>query len=70
MACEHLLGGQYPLCAAVQGLMTPSLSEMRAYCAGGCPFNCPLYQQYETTQEKFPLAALDNARICVWPNWC
>jgi hypothetical protein len=56
MTCEHLLGGQYPLCTVVQGLMTPSLSEMRTYCAGGHPSNCPLYQQYETTQEKVPLA--------------
>jgi signal transduction histidine kinase len=57
MACEHLLRGTYPLCMVAQGLMIPSLSEMRAYCTSDHPSGCPLYQQYEATQEKVPLEA-------------
>jgi len=57
MACEHLLGGRYPLCLVVQGLMTPSLAEMRAYCTTDHSLRCPVYQQHATTQAKVPLDA-------------
>jgi hypothetical protein len=57
MACEYLLGGSHPLCLVVQGLMTPSLSEMRAYCTTDYPSRCPLYQQHAATQEDVPLDA-------------
>lgn len=57
MACRHLLGGTHPLCLAVQGLMTPSLWELQAYCATTHPSRCPLYQQHAATQEPVPLDA-------------
>lgn len=57
MACKYFLDGQHALCAVVQGLMTPSLSEMYAYCANNDPSRCPLYQRYEATGEKVPLEA-------------
>jgi hypothetical protein len=57
MACEYLLDGTHPLCLVVQGLMAPSLSEMRAYCTTDYPFRCPLYQQRAATQEDVPLDA-------------
>jgi hypothetical protein len=57
MACEYLLGGNYPLCLVVQGLLTPSLSEMRTYCASDHWSQCPLYEQHAATHEKVPLDA-------------
>jgi hypothetical protein len=57
MPCEYLLGGEYPLCLVVQGLMTPSLAEMQTYCASDHPSQCPLYRQYAAIQGKVPLEA-------------
>jgi hypothetical protein len=55
MSCEHLSLGKPPLCAVVQGLMHPSLSEMGAYCTSDDCVCCALYQQYESRGEKVPL---------------
>lgn len=57
MACEYLLGGNHPLCLLVQGLMSPSLSEMRAYCTSDDPSQCPLHQRHAATQQKVALDA-------------
>jgi hypothetical protein len=57
MPCEYFCGGKYPLCMAVQGLMTPSLADMSTYCASDHSSRCPLYQQYAATQAKVPLEA-------------
>jgi hypothetical protein len=57
MPCEHFSGGRYPLCMAVQGLMTPSLSDMGTYCAGDHSSQCPLHQQYAARGAKVPLEA-------------
>ena len=57
MACEHFLGGKYPLCTVVQGLMTPSLWEMHTYCTSEHSSTCPLYRQYTASQEKVALEA-------------
>jgi hypothetical protein len=57
MACEHFLGGTYPLCMVVRGLMIPSLWEIRAYCTSDRPSGCPLYQRYAATQETVPVEA-------------
>jgi hypothetical protein len=57
MPCHHFLVGKYPLCMAVQGLMTPSLWEIRAYCTSDDSSRCPLYQRYAATEEKVPLDA-------------
>ncbi len=66
MACEHLIGEQFPLCTVVQGLMVPSLSQMRAYCTSDAPISCALYQQHESNKEKVPLetaALLTNGSV-------
>jgi hypothetical protein len=55
MPCEHLRVGELPLCAAVQGLMHPSLAETGAYCTSEDPACCALYRQYESRREKVPL---------------
>jgi hypothetical protein len=55
MPCEHLRVGKLPLCAAVQGLMHPSLSEMGAYCTSDDSVCCALYRQFESRREKIPL---------------
>jgi hypothetical protein len=57
MACEHFLGGVYPLCLVVHGLMTPALREIRTYCTSDQPSRCPIYQQYAATHDKLPLEA-------------
>ena len=55
MACKHFLGGTYSVCTVVQGLMNPSLWEMRTYCRSDQPSACPLYQQHAATQENVPV---------------
>ena len=55
MACEYFLGGAYPLCTVVQGLMCPSLWEMRTYCTSDRPSACLLYQQHAASREKVPV---------------
>src|SRR5438105_2321896 len=57
MACEHFLGGVYPLCLVVHGLMTPALREIRTYCTSDQPSRCPIFRQYAATHEKLPLEA-------------
>jgi hypothetical protein len=57
MACEHFLGGVYPLCLVVHGLMTPALREISTYCTSDQPSRCPIYQQHAATKEKLPLEA-------------
>ena len=55
MACEHFFDGAHPLCTVVQGLMSPSLWEMRTYCMSNHPSACPLYQQHAAGREKVPV---------------
>ena len=55
MACEHFLGGTYPLCTVVQGLMSPSLREMREYCTRDQPSACPLRQRHAASRERIPV---------------
>jgi hypothetical protein len=57
MPCEHCVGGKYPLCEAVQGLMAPSLADMEEYCTSDDPSRCPLYRQYVATHAKVSLEA-------------
>ncbi len=55
MACKHFLGGTYPVCTVVEGLMNPSLWEMRTYCTSNHPAACPLYQHHAATQKSVPV---------------
>ncbi len=55
MACKHFLGGTYPVCTVVQGLMNPSLWEMRTYCTSDQAAACPLYQRHAATQQRVPV---------------
>ncbi len=55
MACEHFLRGTYPLCTVVQGLMSPSLREMRVYCTSDEPSACPLRQRHAASRERIPV---------------
>lgn len=57
MPCENFVGGKYPLCEAVQGLMAPSLAHMAGYCTSDDPSRFPLAQQYAATHTKVPLDA-------------
>ncbi len=51
------------MCTVVQGLMNPSLWEMRTYCTSDQLAACPLYQQHAVTQELGRRARLGVASL-------
>jgi hypothetical protein len=68
MSCEFFSDGRYPVCRAVQGLMTPSLAQIRSSCGTDGPLRCQIFEHYQATNEKVPLEAAQADLAAVPPR--